>query len=95
MEKKDLAEKLVTMVEKLDGRMDDMAITLVRNTESLEHHIARTNLLEDYVKKEISPIKKHVDVVRHGIQGVVWVAIALAGVAGFLVTLRELGLFKL
>lgn len=90
MEKLDkIAEKL----DKLDGRMDDMAITLVRNTDSLEHHIARTNLLEEYVKTEITPIKKHVDMVKHGAQGVIWVAIALAGIAGFLVTLRELGLF--
>ena len=95
MEKKELSEKLVSMVEKLDSRMDDMAITLVRNTDSLEHHIARTNLLEDYVKTEITPIKKHVDMVKHGAQGVIWVAIALAGIAGFLVTLRELGLLKL
>lgn len=94
MEKKDLAEKLVTMVEKLDNRMDDMAITLVRNTDSLEHHIARTNLLEEYVKTEITPIKKHVDMVKHGAQGVIWVSIALAGIAGFLVTLRELGLLE-
>jgi len=87
-------DKIVEKIDKLDARMDDMAITLVRNTESLEHHIARTNLLEDYVKTEITPIKKHVDMVRHGAQGVIWVAIALAGIAGFLVTLRELGLFS-
>jgi tetrahydromethanopterin S-methyltransferase subunit B len=88
-------DKIVEKIDKLDSRMDDMAITLVRNTESLEHHIARTNLLEDYVKTEITPIKKHVDMVKHGAQGVIWVAVALAGLAGFLVTLRELGIFSL
>lgn len=87
-------DKIVEKIDKLDGRLDDMSITLVRNTESLEHHIARTNLLEEYVKTEITPIKKHVDMVKHGAQGVIWVAVALAGLAGFLVTLRELGLFS-
>jgi hypothetical protein len=88
-------DKVTGMLEKLDERMDSMSITLVRNTDSLEHHIARTNLLEEYVKTEIDPIKKHVDMVRHGAQGVIWVAVALAGIAAFLVTLRELGLLKL
>lgn len=88
-------DNAIAKIDKLDERLDGMSITLVRNTDSLEHHIARTNLLEDYVKTEIDPIKKHVEVVKHGIQGILYLAIVLGGLAGFLLTLVQLGLLKL
>lgn len=45
---------VISKLDKIDGRMDKMNETLIRNTISLEDHIARTNLLE----AEIKPIKK-------------------------------------
>lgn len=89
----DKFDKFDNKLDKIDERLDGMSTTLVRNTESLEHHIARTNLLEDYVKKEIEPIKNHVQVVKHGFKAIMWMSVVLGGLAGFILTLKELGLF--
>jgi hypothetical protein len=87
-------DKILNKLDRLDERQDDMDKTLVRNTVSLEHHIARTNLLEDYVKTEIKPIKKHIDTVKYGFAGIMWLSGALVGLAGFLVILNQLGVLR-
>lgn len=73
---------LVSKLDKMDSRMDTMNETLIRNTASLEHHIARTDALEG----ELKPIKKVTNVLI-----AIW-AVLGAGLA-VAVALHELGLF--
>jgi hypothetical protein len=56
-------DALRRMLEKLDGRLDNVDITLARLTVSVEEHIRRTNILEsriDATNNEIKPIMSHV-----------------------------------
>ena len=53
-------------VKELRQEVADVRSTLVRNTSSLEHHIRRTDLLEeslDLMRVELKPISTHVAVV--------------------------------
>ncbi len=79
----DRLDKLDSKLDKLDEKLDMVDKTLVRNTESLEQHMARTEALEDYVKTELAPIKSHVYLMRYGFKAVMWVFSALAAVAMF------------
>ena len=90
MEKSDKIDRMDSKLDRLDERLDQVSITLALNTESLAEHMRRTDLLE----QQVLPIKKHVDIVKYGIMGVLWVSVALAGIAGFLLTLAQLGLLK-
>jgi tetrahydromethanopterin S-methyltransferase subunit B len=49
-------DRIYTLLEKLDGRVDSIDVTLARNTTTLEEHIKRTALLE----ADMKPIKAHV-----------------------------------
>ncbi len=49
-------DRLFEKIEKIDDRLSNIDLSLVRNTISLEEHVKRTNILEE----EIRPIKKHV-----------------------------------
>jgi hypothetical protein len=94
----DKLSRVEDKLDKLDDRLDQMTITMVKNTELLDYHIKRTDALEDYVKEEVvkrdlEPIKKHVDSVRVLIKAISWVTGAVIAVAGFLLTLKQLGLF--
>lgn len=70
-----LTQLILTKVDKLDTRQDEMDKTLVRNTVSLEEHMRRTNILE----QQIVPIKAHVDFMRIG---AAWVAKSVAVITG-------------
>jgi hypothetical protein len=48
--------KLEKRLERLDERLDTIAVTLARNTSSLEEHIRRTEILE----QDFKPVKSHV-----------------------------------
>ena len=52
----DVNDRILDKLDRLQENMNDMDKTLVRNTDSLEHHIKRTDLLEESIK----PLKKHV-----------------------------------
>jgi hypothetical protein len=55
--------RVLELLDRLDGRLDTVDQTLVRNTVSLEEHIKRTNMLEEHVKgleKELTPVHAHV-----------------------------------
>lgn len=43
-------QRIEDKVDKLDGRLDKIEVTLARNTVSLEHHIKRTDALETRVE---------------------------------------------
>lgn len=53
-------DKLNQSLEKIDGRLDKVDITLVRQEENLREHMRRTTLLE----QEFKPVKAHVEQVR-------------------------------
>lgn len=88
-------DRIIQHLEKLDGRLNTMDETLVRNTISLEHHVARTDKLEDYIKAELLPIKNKVQAFTWGVKGIVWFCGIVAGVAGFIWTLAQLGLIRI
>ena len=72
------------MLEKIDDRQDEQALTLARLTVSVEEHVKRTNLLES----ELKPIKKHIDFVGMAVK-------AGSALIGVLVGLKSLGLLIL
>lgn len=49
-------DKIFEKIDKIDDRLNNIDVSLVRQTVSLEEHIRRTNLLEE----EIKPVKRHV-----------------------------------
>ncbi len=53
-------EMLESKIDRLDSRLDDIHITLVRNTDSLQEHMKRTDRLE----KEFHPVRDHVKLVQ-------------------------------
>lgn len=60
----DSVKELKEKVESIDETLKSVDKTLIRNTESLEYHIRRTDLLEQNVtnlKIELDPIATHVD----------------------------------
>lgn len=95
----DKLDRLENKIDKLDSRLDNIAIVLERNTVSLETHIKRTNLLEDYVKtmdeEEIAPIKRHVMIVSYGFKGIAWFCGIMTALASGLLLLSELGILDL
>ena len=57
-------EKIDEKIERIDSSLATIDKTLIRNTESLEHHIYRTTLAEKAIEKlhtDLVPIKKHVN----------------------------------
>ena len=57
-------DRILDKLDKLDDKVNEIDKTLVRNTDSLEFHILRTNLLEEHLKRQdekIKPLIQHVD----------------------------------
>jgi chromosome segregation ATPase len=44
-------DRIETKIDKLDSRLDDNTITLTRQAKDIEHHIARTDALEDLYRE--------------------------------------------
>lgn len=88
-------DKLESKLEVLDEKLDDIVLTLVTNTKSLDEHMRRTAILEDYVTAEMKPLKSRMDAIFYGVKGVMWVAGILAGLAGFIFLLSQMGFFNL
>lgn len=66
MENKELAEFIVDSLTKNSEDISDIKVTMARNTESLIHHVARTDELQKHVLKiegDVEPLKKHVQAV--------------------------------
>lgn len=75
-------DRLYNTLEKMDQRLDNVDITLAKQSVVLEQHVKRTNLLED----EIRPIKKHVD----RVNAIMWL---MSGILTLLLAAKSLGLF--
>lgn len=78
--------KLETKMDQVDGRLNSMDKTLVKQEENLKEHIRRTEILES----ELKPIKKHVT----HMEGALKLIGVLTTVVGFISGLAKLfGLF--
>jgi hypothetical protein len=66
--------KIDQKLEKIEDSIQEIKITLVRNTDSLEYHIRRTDLLE----KNLEPVQTHV---KH-VEGVIKFIGIIALIAG-------------
>jgi chromosome segregation ATPase len=86
-------DRIYEKLDKIEERLNSIDITLERNTVSLEHHIRRTDLLQDSsqnLSAQLEPIKTHVTKVQGGLQ----LLGAIAAIAAFiLVTLQIIDLF--
>jgi uncharacterized protein (UPF0335 family) len=61
---KELLERIVQQLDRLDERQDRMDRTLIRQESSLDQHIRRTELAEEAIellRQEIKPVKKSYD----------------------------------
>jgi hypothetical protein len=81
-----MSKNLEDKLDRLDERLDSMDKILERNTASLEIHMKRSDMLENYVKdhvvkSELEPIKKHVNQVTWAIRGIFWFLSIVASVA--------------
>lgn len=56
-------QRIYSQLDRVEGKVDNIDVTMARNTTLLEEHIRRTNLLEE----ELKPIKEHVATVRGGL----------------------------
>lgn len=81
-----LTQLILTKVDRLDTRQDEMDRTLVRNTVSLEEHVKRTNLLE----AKIEPIEAHVIFMQNGAKWTAKIVAATSGLVGLVA-----GVYKL
>lgn len=75
-------DKLENKMDQVDGRLNSMDKTLVKQEENLKEHIRRTEILEN----ELKPIKKHVSHIEGGLK----LLGALATIAGLLSGLAKL-----
>ncbi|HEY0750142.1 MAG TPA: hypothetical protein VGD26_03240, partial [Chitinophagaceae bacterium] len=87
---KNVDEKL----DKISEHLNSIDVTLAKQAVQLEHHIYRTDLAEEHLKRleqEIKPMKKHVEQVN----GALRLLGGLAVVAGFVKAVVEVvGLVK-
>jgi len=87
-------DKIDTQLEKIDSRLDVFEKILDRNTRIVDEHERRSTVLERQLVSELKPIKTHVAMVEYGFRAIVGVAIGIAGIAGFIKILHELGIFN-
>lgn len=73
-------KRVLDKLDKIDSRQDEMALTLLTNTASLNEHMRRTDLLEEEVKTnrdDIVPLKKGYE----RLKGASWViSVIVAGI---------------
>lgn len=74
-------DKLTEKVDKLDEKTDNHDKVLTRNTDSLEHHIKRTDLSE----KRIETLEKDSIEAKTAFKTVAVIASLLGGIIGFLI----------
>jgi chromosome segregation ATPase len=97
----DRLKRIEDKVDKVEEAITEIKVTLSRNTASLEEHMRRSDAIEEYVqaldkhlnenvvKKDLEPIKKHVNQVTWAIKGIFW----FIGIVGtILITLKELAI---
>ena len=59
-------KEIKDILEKMDGRLDNMDITLTKQSKDLEYHIKRSDQADEAIKfldAKIKPLDKHVNMV--------------------------------
>jgi uncharacterized membrane protein YukC len=75
----DITERILDKLDRIQDKIADIDKTLVKNTESLEEHIRRTNLLETQLTKQdekLAPVYTHVDRVNFIVSVFKWVGVS-------------------
>lgn len=75
---------VIDKLDKLDSRIDNIDITLVRQEAQLAEHIRRTNILE----QKLEPVERHVDRVNTVIKIFTYAGAILSFFAGLYATFR-------
>ena len=86
---KDLLQRVIQQLDKIDEKLDEVDKTLVKQEENLREHMRRTEILEKQheglrleIHDEIEPIKEHVAQVKGITKFVIIIIPILAGIAG-------------
>lgn len=81
-------------IDRISEDMTDVKVILARQEENISHHIKRTDLLEenvellrDEMRKDLSPIKRHVQTVNN-------LLLFIGAAGGIILFLNELGILK-
>lgn len=88
-------ERILDKLEKIDDKIADIDRTLVKNTESLQEHMRRTNLLEQHLNKQdqkLEPVFKHVDRVGFIVSILKWIGFSgVLGIIGYSIKFYMMG----
>ncbi len=89
--------RLEGKLDKLDERLDGVEKILVLQEANLKEHMRRSDLLEEMLsafrndtEKELDPIKKHVTKVQLALSWTVKLFVAIAAIAGFILTIIQI-----
>jgi hypothetical protein len=80
----DNTRKLEDKLDRIDSRIDNIDITLARQSEILDIHVKRTNLLEEALK----PIENHVAMV-NGALKLIGILAMIAAIIEAVVLIRK------
>lgn len=89
----DIAEQMREDFVATRSHLASIDVTLAKNTADVEHHIKRTDVLEERVEQvasDVTPIKDHVDKVKTVMWFVRWTGGALVAALGAYATFKEL-----
>lgn len=93
---KELMDKLNKIEDKfdvLDGRIDNIDVTLAKQHVSLEYHIKRSDQADAAIKiisDELLPVKDHVKAVGTVVKYTAWIVGVLGTAVGIVATLKSL-----
>lgn len=73
-------KKMFKLLKRIDKRLDNLDVTMAKNTTSLEIHVKRTDLLE----AKLEPVEKHVAMM-HGAFKLIGLLATLAGIGAAIV----------
>jgi pimeloyl-CoA synthetase len=88
----DKFDKLEVKLDRIDERLDGIEKILAVNTQIVKEHERRSTTLEKQLVAELTPIKDHVALMKHGFRAVVWVAVAIGGIVGVIQMLHQMGI---
>jgi archaellum component FlaC len=85
-------EKIDEKLDKLDEKLNSVDVTLAKQAQQLEHHIYRTDLAEEHLRKlesELKPIKIHVERL-NGVLKFIGILSTFAGIGKLILELYKL-----
>lgn len=90
---------ILAKLEKIDTKQDEMAdrislieITLAKNTKDIEHHIKRTDLLEEHINGSIDTIKSDMKPINDHVTFIKNIGKLIAVLAAILTFLKTMGI---